>query len=97
MDRRDFLALSTFFTGVALTPSVFGKAIAADQLQDAIDVAVKKRLADAALAAATALAQSARFPKLTSANVSSVAGFTTPSFFPVLASHHWPSMYSWRF
>ncbi len=54
MDRRDFLALSTFFTGVALTPSIFGKAIAAEQLQDAIDIAVKKRLADAALGAATA-------------------------------------------
>mgnify|MGYP006185127867 CR=1 FL=1 len=51
MDRRDFLALSTFFTGVALTPSIFGKAIAAEQLQDAIDIAVKKRLADAALGA----------------------------------------------
>ncbi|GAA0756082.1 TldD protein [Erythromicrobium ramosum] len=54
MDRRDFLALSTFFTGMALTPSIFGKAIAAEQLQDAIDIAVKKRLADAALGAATA-------------------------------------------
>jgi TldD protein len=54
VDRRDFLALSTFFTGVALTPSIFGKAIAAEQLQDAIDIAVKKRLADAALGAATA-------------------------------------------
>lgn len=54
MDRRDFLALSTFFAGATLTPSIFGKAIAAEQLQDAIDIAVKKRLADAALAAATA-------------------------------------------
>ncbi|WP_086607132.1 TldD/PmbA family protein [Erythrobacter donghaensis] len=53
MDRRDFLALSTFFTGAALSPSIFGKAIAAEQLQDRIDIAVKKSLADAALAAAT--------------------------------------------
>lgn len=54
MDRRDFLALSSMFTGAALAPSFFGKVIAAEQLQDAIDVAVKKRLADAALSAATA-------------------------------------------
>jgi TldD protein len=54
MDRRDFLALSSFFAGTALTPSIFGKAIAAEQLQDGIDIAVKKRLADAALGAATA-------------------------------------------
>ena len=53
MDRRDFLALSSLFAGATLTPSFFGKAIAADQLQDAIDIAVKKRLADTALAAAT--------------------------------------------
>lgn len=54
MDRRDFLALSSMFTGAALAPSFFGKVIAAEQLQDAIDVAVKKRLADAALSAASA-------------------------------------------
>ncbi len=54
MDRRDFLALSSMFTGAALAPSFFGKVIAAEQLEDAIDVAVKKRLADAALSAATA-------------------------------------------
>jgi TldD protein len=54
LDRRDFLALSSMFTGAALAPSFFGKVIAAEQLEDAIDVAVKKRLADAALSAATA-------------------------------------------
>jgi len=54
VDRRDFLALSSLFTGAALAPSFFGKVIAAEQLQDGIDVAVKKRLADAALSAATA-------------------------------------------
>lgn len=54
MDRRHFLAFSSFVTGAALTPAFFGKAIAQSQLQDAIDVAVKKRLADAALTAATA-------------------------------------------
>ena len=55
MDRRDFLAISTAFTGAAaLSPSFFGKAIAASQLQDGIDIAVKKRIADAAMSAATA-------------------------------------------
>jgi TldD protein len=54
VDRRDFLALSTFFTGAAMSPSLFGRAIAATQLQDAIEVTVKKRLADAALSAAKA-------------------------------------------
>ncbi|MFO6447018.1 TldD/PmbA family protein [Erythrobacter sp. NE805] len=53
MDRRDFLALSALFTGAAVAPSFFGKAIAASQLQEAIDIKVKKRLADAALSAAT--------------------------------------------
>lgn len=54
MDRRHFLAFSSFVSGAALAPSLFGKAIAQSQLQDRIEIAVKKRLADAALAAATA-------------------------------------------
>jgi TldD protein len=55
MDRRDFLAFTTAFTGAAaLSPSFFGQAIAASQLQDGIDIAVKKRLADAGMSAATA-------------------------------------------
>ena len=54
MDRRDFLALSSLFAGATVAPSFFGKVIAAEQLQDGIDIAVKKRFADAALGAATA-------------------------------------------
>ena len=38
--------------GGLMVPSFFGKAIAAEQLQSTLDVAFKKRLADAALAAA---------------------------------------------
>ena len=52
MDRRDFLAFSSFAAGAALTPAFFGKAIAAGALQDQIDIKVKKSLADAALSAA---------------------------------------------
>ncbi|MFL9841723.1 TldD/PmbA family protein [Sphingomonas sp. ST-64] len=52
MERRDFLAFSSFAAGAAVTPGFFGKAIAASALQDRIEVAVKKRLADAALGAA---------------------------------------------
>ena len=53
MHRRDFLALSSLGLGGAMLPSLFGKAIAAEQLLGTMDVAVKKRLADAALNAAT--------------------------------------------
>lgn len=52
MDRRDFLAFSSFAAGAALTPAFFGKAIAASALQDQIALSVKKQLADAALSAA---------------------------------------------
>jgi len=53
--RRDFLAASGFGLGGFVLPSTFGKLIAAEALLDgAIPVAVKKTLADAALAAATA-------------------------------------------
>ena len=38
--------------GGLMVPSFLGKAIAAEQLQSTLDVAFKKRLADAALAAA---------------------------------------------
>ncbi|QDX25630.1 TldD/PmbA family protein [Sphingomonas suaedae] len=52
MERRDFLAFSSFAAGAAVTPGFFGKAIAASALQDKIETVVKKRLADAALGAA---------------------------------------------
>lgn len=39
--------------GGLMVPSFLGKAIAAEQLQSTLDVAFKKRLADAALAAST--------------------------------------------
>ena len=51
----------------------------------------------ASAAALTALRQSSRVPKLTSAMVSSVAGLMTASFLPEEESHHRPSMKSWRF
>ena len=52
MQRRDFLALGGLgLGGLALSPYV--KAIAAEQLLEKIDVGFKKRLADAALQAAT--------------------------------------------
>ena len=53
MQRRDFLALGGLGIGGLVLPSVFGRAIAADELISTIDVATKKRLADAALQAAT--------------------------------------------
>ncbi|MBU2049226.1 MAG: TldD/PmbA family protein, partial [Gammaproteobacteria bacterium] len=52
MQRRDFLALTGLTAGGLIVPSFFGKVIAAEQLQSALDPALKKRLADAALAAA---------------------------------------------
>ena len=53
MQRRDFLALGGLGIGGLVLPSVFGRAIAADELVTTIDGATKKRLADAALQAAT--------------------------------------------
>ena len=53
MQRRDFLALGGLGIGGLVLPSVFGRAIAADELLTSIDVATKKRLADSALQAAT--------------------------------------------
>ncbi|MEL1263531.1 TldD/PmbA family protein [Pseudoxanthomonas putridarboris] len=53
MQRRDFLALTGLSLGGLMVPSFLGKAIAAEQLQSTLDVAFKKRLADAALAAAS--------------------------------------------
>ncbi len=54
MHRRDFLALSGLGLGSLILPSYLGTAIAAEQLVSAVDVAVKKALADAAMGAATA-------------------------------------------
>jgi TldD protein len=51
--RRDFLAITGLLGGGLVVPAAFGKVIAAEALQSTIDVAIKKRLADAALAAAT--------------------------------------------
>ncbi|MCD9032344.1 TldD/PmbA family protein [Luteimonas sp. Y-2-2-4F] len=53
MQRRDFLALGGLGLGGLMVPSLFGRAIAAEELLTTLDVAVKKRLADAALGAAT--------------------------------------------
>ena len=52
MQRRDFLALTGLTAGGLIVPSFFGKVIAAEQLHSTLDPALKKRLADAALAAA---------------------------------------------
>ena len=53
MQRRDFLALSGLTAGGLVLPAYFGQAIAAEQLIEQIDPALKKRLADVALQAAT--------------------------------------------
>ncbi|HIY70131.1 MAG TPA: TldD/PmbA family protein [Candidatus Luteimonas excrementigallinarum] len=53
MDRRDFLALSGLGLGGLVLPSWLGKAVAADELVTVLDPAIKKRLADTALQAAT--------------------------------------------
>ena len=53
MDRRQFLAACGIGAGGALLPGFAGKAIAAQQLVETIDLAVKKRLADAGLSAAS--------------------------------------------
>jgi TldD protein len=52
LQRRDFLALTGLTAGGLIVPSFFGKVIAAEQLHSTLDPALKKRLADAALAAA---------------------------------------------
>ena len=52
MQRRDFLALTGLATGSLMLPPFLGHAIAAEQLLEGIDPALKKRLADDALAAA---------------------------------------------
>jgi TldD protein len=53
LDRRQFLAACGIGAGGALLPGFAGKAIAAQQLVETIDLAVKKRLADAGLSAAS--------------------------------------------
>ena len=52
MQRRDFLALTGLTSGGLLLPPFLGRAIAAEQLLETFDPALKKRLADAVLAAA---------------------------------------------
>ncbi|WP_345295070.1 TldD/PmbA family protein [Luteimonas vadosa] len=52
MDRRDFLTIGGLGLGGLMLPSIFGRAIAAEELQSTLDVAMKKSLADAALGAA---------------------------------------------
>src|SRR5690606_29919602 len=54
MQRRGFLALGGLAAGAALLPPLaYGRAIAAERLLERIDGAIKRRLADAALQAAT--------------------------------------------
>ena len=53
MFRRDFLALGGAGLGSLVLPAFVGRAIAAEQLLATLDVAVKKRLADTGLQAAT--------------------------------------------
>ncbi|MDH5824439.1 TldD/PmbA family protein [Luteimonas sp. RD2P54] len=53
MQRRDFLALGGLGLGGLVLPSYFGRAIAAEELLSTFDPALKKRLADAALNAAS--------------------------------------------
>ncbi len=53
MQRRDFLKVSGVGLGMLLAPA-YGRAIAAEELVTRIDVALKKRLADAAMTAARA-------------------------------------------
>uniref|UniRef100_UPI003783E581 PmbA/TldA family metallopeptidase n=1 Tax=Brevundimonas sp. TaxID=1871086 RepID=UPI003783E581 len=54
MDRRSFLAACGIGAGGLLLPGFSGRAIAAEQLVETIDLGVKKRLADAGLSAAAA-------------------------------------------
>ena len=54
MQRRGFLALGGLAAGGALLPPLLsGRAVAAEQLLGTIDPVARKRLADAALQAAT--------------------------------------------
>jgi TldD protein len=52
LHRRNFLALTGLGIGSGLIPGFLGRAIAAEELQGALDVGFKKGLADAALNAA---------------------------------------------
>jgi TldD protein len=54
LDRRSFLAACGIGAGGVLLPTFVGRAIAAPQLLETIDIAVKRRLADAGLSAASA-------------------------------------------
>ncbi len=54
MDRRQFLTACGIGAGGVLLPGFAGRAIAASQLTETIELAVKKRLADAGLSAASA-------------------------------------------
>jgi TldD protein len=54
LHRRDFLVATGLGIGGALLGAFPGRAIAAEELNSAIDIAVKKALADAAMGAATA-------------------------------------------
>ncbi|WP_298160854.1 TldD/PmbA family protein [Brevundimonas sp.] len=54
MDRRSFLAACGIGAGGLLLPGFAGRAIAASQLTETLEIAVKKRLADAGLSAASA-------------------------------------------
>ena len=53
MRRRHFIAMTGAGLGGLMIPPVFGRSIAAGELLSTVDVTLKKRLADAALAAAT--------------------------------------------
>ena len=53
MLRRDFLTLTGIGLGGLIAPPFFGRTIVAEELSSRLDVALKKRLADAALDAAT--------------------------------------------
>ncbi|HEX8470944.1 MAG TPA: DNA gyrase modulator, partial [Brevundimonas sp.] len=53
MDRRAFLTACGIGAGGVLLPGFAGRAIAAAELGDTLDVTIKKRLADAGLSAAT--------------------------------------------
>ena len=64
MQRRDFLALTGLTVGGLMVPSFLGKAIAAEQLQSTLDVAFKKRLADAARVASRLLQATPADPQL---------------------------------
>jgi len=52
VDRRDFLTFTGLGLGGLMIPTLWGRAIAAEELLHVLDPALKRRLADAALAAA---------------------------------------------